>query len=132
MGDTVNLAARLESACKQYGTNILMAENTIECVRDEVVVREVDVVRVVGKSRPVRVFELVGEKGDVSREKTEELGIFHEALGHYRKREWDRALDLFKTLSDDPLAALYIGRSLKLKQNPPSEDWDHVAELVSK
>ena len=132
MGDTVNLAARLESAGRQYGLSILVGESTIERVKDEIVTREVDVVRVVGKDQAVRIFEPVGERGAVPAPELEKIQKFHEALSAYRGREWARAGALFESLAGDPLAAIYVDRCLRFAQNPPPSDWDGVFGLTLK
>jgi adenylate cyclase len=68
MGDTVNVASRLESANKQYGTHILMSEATYELVKDEFETREIDNIIVVGKSEPVRIFELLAPSGKIEKQ----------------------------------------------------------------
>jgi adenylate cyclase len=132
MGDTINLAARLEGACKQYGIGILAGEETASRVGESVVYREVDIIRVVGKKHPVRVFELIGEAGQVGAERLSLLRDFGAALDTYRRREWQEALKGFLALRDDPVAAVYAGRCRELLQSPPAEDWDGVFELKSK
>jgi adenylate cyclase len=132
MGDTVNLAARLESACKFYRVPLLAGESTFARVKDEIVGREVDLVCVSGKTRPVRIYELVGEKSQVSPDGIRAIEIYHRALQSYRDRRWDAAIEGFKTLAGDPLAGLYLDRCLRFEQNPPPADWDRVADLTTK
>jgi adenylate cyclase len=132
MGDTVNLAARLESACKQYQVSILVGESTFERVKDKIVGREVDWVRVVGKKRPVRIFELIGDIGNVAPDEAENVRLFHQALDLFRSRRWDDAIERFRALAGDPLAGIYLERCLSFKKDPPPGDWDHVFGLKTK
>jgi len=132
MGDTINLAARLEGACKQYGIGLLAGEGTVSRAGEAVVCREVDVIRVVGKKKSVKVFELIGEAGQVSPEQLSLLRDFGAALDSYRRREWQKALKGFLALKDDPVAAVYAGRCRELLISPPPGDWDGVFELKSK
>ena len=132
MGDTVNLAARLESACKFYRVPLLAGESAFARVKDEIAGREVDLVRVSGKTRPVRIYELVGEKSQLSPDGLRGIEIHHRALRDYRDRRWDAAIEGFKTLAGDPLAGLYLERCLRFKQDPPPADWDRVADLTTK
>ncbi len=132
MGDTINLASRLEGACKPYGVPILIGEVTYLQVKDEIVCREVDTLRVVGKSRPVRVFEILGEKGKVPAERLSDLEAFHRALETYKNKEWSSAQPLFEGLGEDALARLYADRCRGLIENPPADGWDGVFDLKSK
>jgi len=132
MGDTVNLAARLESACKQYSVSILAGEKTFDRVKDRMIGREIDLVRVVGKKQPVRIFELIAEKGVLPQEEIDQVRLYHQALELYRNRQWDEAVACFKKLAGDPPAGIYMDRCLSLKQNPPSSEWDGVTDLRTK
>jgi adenylate cyclase len=132
MGDTINLAARLESACKQYQVSILAGENTYGNLKDVLAAREADVIRVVGKQIPVRIFQIIGEKEKMTPLQLEKIGIFHQGLEAYRVRDWDRAMALFGGLTEDPLAAIYIDRCQNFKLNPPPEPWDTVYSLKVK
>ena len=132
MGDTVNLAARLEGACKTYGISILVGEETFNRIKEEFVAREVDRIRVVGKKKPVAVFEITGERGGVGDAELEKLRIFDLAREAYRRRDWEGARRLFERVEDDPLARLYEDRCRGLSQSPPPEDWDGVFDLKVK
>jgi len=128
----VNLAARLEGACKQYKVPILVGEQTCEKIKEEIVTKEVDIICVVGKKKPVRVFEIIGEKGEVSAGDLERNAHFQKALEVYRSRDWEKALTLFQKCKDDILANMYISRCQSLMQSPPPEGWDGVFELKEK
>ncbi len=132
MGDTINLAARLEGAGKQYRVSILIGENTYDLAKESVVAKEVDIIRVVGKDKPVRVYELVGEKGNVTEEQFERIKTFHDALKLYRDKRWDEAFHLFRRYEDDTLAEVYVDRIKRLKVNPPEADWTGVFDLTKK
>jgi len=132
MGDTINLAARLEGACKLYGIRTLVGEETYRRVQVEIAGREVDVIRVVGKTKPVAVYEILAEKAALTAEETSKLGLYGEARDAYKRREWDKAAAYFANLEGDPLAAVYKERCLALKQSPPAEDWDGAFTLKTK
>lgn len=132
IGDTVNLASRLEGACKQYQVPILVGEATFARVKEDIMTREIDSIRVVGKKKPVSVYEIIGEKGEVEETEVQRRRIFEEARDAYRRRDWETASVLFDKLDDDPLAKVYVTRCQSLRQSPPPEDWDGVFELKQK
>ena len=132
MGDTMNLASRLEGAGKVYGVSTLVGEETERRVRDEILAREVDVIRVVGKKQPIRVFELLGEKGTVPAEELEKAARFGRALETYRTQRFSEAAAMFEAIAGDPVAAVYAGRARKSAASPPPGDWDGVFELDNK
>jgi adenylate cyclase len=132
MGDTVNLASRLEGAGKLYRVSILAGEETYSGIKDAVVAREVDTIRVVGKKKPVSVYEIIGEKGRVGEAEIERLRIFARAQEAYRRREWEAAAALFTGLEGDPLAELYLARCREFTKSPPPTDWDGVFDLKHK
>jgi adenylate cyclase len=132
MGDTINLAARLESACKQYQVSILAGEGTYERVKDILAARQADILRVVGKQIPVRIFQIIGEKDKLAPAEIEKIDFFHQGLEAYRNQEWDRAIALFGKLTNDPLAAIYIDRCQNYRLNPPPRQWDTVHSLKVK
>jgi adenylate cyclase len=131
MGDTMNLASRLEGACKPYGVWTLVSEETRTRIGDAIVTRELDMIRVVGKKRPIRVFELVGEKDATPAAILEKTALFERGLDAYRKRDWDGAIESFGKLDDAP-ARVYIQRCRTFKDSPPPADWDGVFELRNK
>ena len=132
MGDTINLAARLESAGKHYGVSLLVGESTLAAAGDALVAREVDRLRVVGKTQPVRIFELIGERGDVPAPVLEGLSAFERLLESYRRREWDAVLTACQTLEGDPVAAVYASRCRQFLVTPPPAEWDFVFDLKTK
>lgn len=135
MGDSVNLGNRLEGANKDYRTNILLSEFTYERIKDEFMCMELDSVRVKGKTRPVRVYQLMGA-GALPAEKTAAIRYFQQGLQEYKNRRWDRAIEAFQTVTamDHSIQAaqVYIQRSLDLKANPPPPNWDGVYVMRTK
>ena len=104
IGDTVNLAARLEALNKQYGTRILIAGATEALARGAIETREIDLVAVAGKSEPIRIFELLAAQGRLSPEATARRERFAAALGAYRARDWPAARAGFEACAHDPTA----------------------------
>lgn len=135
MGDHVNLASRLEGLNKMYDTRVLLSEYTLAQIGDAFLVREVDAVRVKGKTRPVKIYELLARKEEAGelRGLVEE---FNEALACYKRRDWEGALDLFTAVRvrfpNDGPTAMYIERSRLLLEEPPGSDWDGVFTATSK
>lgn len=132
MGDTMNLASRLEGACKQYSVPILVGEKTFAHIKDDIITREVDLIRVVGKAQPVRVYEILGEKSELSSSLWDEISIFQQGLKMYREQRWDGAISLFRQSGDSPLVQLYVERIKTLKESPPSKEWKGVFDLKQK
>lgn len=135
MGDAVNLASRLEGITKEYGVGIVVGENT-KADAPEFVYRELDLVKVKGKDKPVAIFEPLGLVGQVDGNVLEEMKLYHQALRSYRKQEWDRAeLELFNLQKMSPQAKLYhvyTERLAYFRENPPGSDWDGVFVFKTK
>lgn len=136
MGDTVNTASRLEGANKQYGTRVLISEETQRLAQEWFETREIDRIKVVGKSEPVRVFELMGAIGALSAARSELKHFFESALQAYQERDWQLAQSSFEQClriepSDKP-SEVYLGRIRTLMTTPPARDWDGVWQLSSK
>jgi len=135
-GDSVNLASRLEGASKYYDTLILIGQRTAELAKNDVEVREIDLLRVKGKKEPVVVFELLARKGQVDEKKRRVVGVYLEGLAAYKARDFPAACAKFceaVTLdpSDGP-SRVYLERSTNYRQTPPSASWDGVYEMTSK
>ena len=134
MGDTVNLGSRLEGLTKQYGVDIIVNDRTAELVPD-FVFRELDLVRVKGKTEPVAIFEPLASRKDVSSSDLAELDKYNAALAAYRRKRWDTAENSFQMLkqrTDSLLYNVYLDRIERFRQEPPAEDWDGVFEHLSK
>lgn len=136
MGDSVNLAARLEGVNKQYKTFLMISEFTYQIVKNDVEVRELDLIRVVGKNESVRIYEVLGRKGEVSSDKTKAYKFFHKGLQLYRQQKWDEAAKYFahckKLLGKDGAAQVFFERCKMFKAEPPAENWDGVYQMISK
>jgi len=136
MGDTVNVASRLEGANKMFGTKILISESTHLAAQNDIEARELDFLRVEGKKLPIRVYELAALKGDLSPVKREAYSIFSDALRLYRARRFVEAraefLRVTSLLPDDRPSNLYIDRCDRFNRVPPPADWDGVFVMTSK
>ncbi|MBU3918244.1 adenylate/guanylate cyclase domain-containing protein, partial [bacterium] len=136
MGDTVNLAARLEGVNKQYKTYCMISEFTYEEVKESIEVRELDLIRVVGKNEPVRIYEVLGRKGEVNDEKLKAVKFFVKGLQLYRKQQWDEAKKYFahtnKLMKGDGTSNVFIERCNSYKEYNPGKDWDGVFQMMSK
>jgi len=141
MGDTVNLAARLESSAKQYGIYIQVANETYTPCKDKFTWRDLDFVRVMGKTEPAQVYELIAVAGKETEQDKTILKAYHEALELYRSQDWDKAKNAFKAA--DELEDMFPGRKTNpsrvymprcdhWKANPPGDDWDGIWTLTSK
>ena len=137
IGDGVNLAARLESACKQYHARILVSEHTVNALKGTYRLREVDLVVVKGKTEPVGVYELMDYHTDATYPRLRDaLAAFREGLAGYRGCDWGVAEQAFREVlamnPADRLAELYLERCAMLRENPPGDDWDGVWTLHAK
>ena len=124
MGDTVNLASRIESLTKEYGVDILVSEATRQ-VATEFAYCEIDRVRVVGKQAAVTLYH-------VTRSPSADALIMTAMLANYRQQNWAAARLSIEQLSNATLAACYRQRIDELQKNPPAADWDGVFSLTKK
>ncbi len=154
MGDEVNLAARLESAAKQYGAYIHICKNTIDQlieqkVNNQYIYRPLDIIRVVGKDEPVETFELLAYANDKDSSKLKKLcKLWEQARAAYLDMQWNKATELFtQCLAYEPHlperdpgsktcpSQVYIKRCKAYKQNPPAhagEKWDGIFTATEK
>ncbi len=137
IGDGVNLAARLESACKQYNASILVSENTFKKLKGTYRIRHIDDVIVKGKSKPAGVYEVLDYHSDKSFPNIMEvMGHFQEGRNKYTKGNFIEAIKSFKRAlklhPEDALSQIYIDRCRSLKENPPEGDWKGVWVMTSK
>ncbi|MBO20872.1 MAG: adenylate/guanylate cyclase domain-containing protein [Rhodospirillaceae bacterium] len=136
IGDGVNLAARLESACKAYAARILISEFTYQNLKGTYQARHVDEVIVKGKTKPVGVYEILDFHSPESFPNLMEVvGHFKEGRKHFVDGSWDQAIKSFKkSLSankNDKLSSIYVDRCRALKSNPP-KNWDGIWKFESK
>ena len=136
IGDTVNLAARLEGANKQYGTRVLVSGGTQLMLGDAFETREVDRLQVVGKSEPVRVFEVLSRRGELAEPQAQVRARFATGLAAYREQDWEEAKSAFEACraihAEDGPAKVFLERVSYLRENPPEGDWDGVWRLDKK
>ncbi len=136
IGDGVNLAARLESACKAYSAKLLISEYTVAKLKGTYQIRDVDNIIVKGKTEPVGVYEVLDYHTDDSFPNLmESVNHFKEARKHYSAGSWDKSIKSFKEClklnANDALSQTYIDRVEELKKNPPKK-WDGVLTMTSK
>ena len=137
IGDGVNLAARLESACKQYSARILISENTYRKLHGTYRIREIDRVIVKGKTEPVAIYEVLDYHTEASFPNLMEVVLyFKDGIAHYRQGNWQQAITSFsealKLHPGDTLAQLYIDRCEHMSSHPPAGDWTGVWVMESK
>jgi adenylate cyclase len=137
IGDGVNLASRLEGACKHYGARILLSELTHGKLKGVYRLREVDRVIVKGKTKPVAVFECLDyHDADSFPNLMETVGAFNEGLARYRDADFAGAGEWFeralKANPGDRVAARYRAQSRALLESPPPVDWDGTSVLTEK
>lgn len=139
LGDEVNLGARLESANKRYRTYLMISENTFREAKDFIIVRQLDIIRVMGKTEGVKVYELLGRKdgnSSIFMKDKELLKHYNKGIELYFKKEWDKAQQCFKkALEIDPKdgpSEVYYKRCAEYIVNPPPDDWDGVYVMTTK
>ena len=138
LGDSVNIAARLESITKVYGAKIIISSQTRRLINDEsILFREVDHIVVKGKEKAVRVFEVInGDDKEVQDKKRALIHFFHEGLQNFYSCNWDDSIHLFNQCltiyPDDAVSQMYIKRCNSFKEEPPPNNWDGVFRMTQK
>ncbi|MFH0845593.1 MAG: CHASE2 domain-containing protein [Pseudomonadota bacterium] len=154
MGDAVNLAARLEAGAKQYGMYTSLSEYTMETefinekgqkqkISDAIEARFIDEITVVGKSEPVKIFELCAMKGNLSEQEKELFRVFNKGMEYYQRTEWDKAIDYFKeSLKIERIpdgnttpSEVFLKRCEEFKITPPvppGAKWDGIYRMTKK
>jgi len=135
MGDSVNLAARLEGANKYYGSFVMLSEFTYELVKHRFFCREVDMVRVQGKDVPIRLYEVVEEMDKITEGQRRFVMLFSLAMATFRLMEFEKAAELFESCDKmapggDAASKLYYKRCAQLIEAPPPDDWDRVYDIA--
>ena len=141
MGDTVNLAARLEPAAKQYGIYIFVGENIYKASNDEYVFRFLDFLSVKGKNIPVKAYELIDKKEKIDQSSLELIETFENGLDYYFNQDWESALEFFEKSkllelefagrNTNP-SKVFISRCKHFIANPPVDTWDGVWRMNTK
>ncbi len=132
-GDTVNTAARLESANKMYGTTFMIGEDTAAKIGDRYVLRLLDRLVVKGRTNSLKVYEVAGRDGEVSDERVDHINSFHSALDLYFDRQFKDARIAFEALAEgDKAARVYVERCAMYEEVPPPDAWDGAFVATSK
>jgi len=138
IGDSVNLASRLEGANKFYGTNILVSDITVSELKNKPPrMREIDLIRVKGKDRPVAVHEVLGYHTEETFPNADDtIGAFADGLKKYRAAEWPQAIKCFeaalKANANDKPSTIYLDRCRHYLKAPPGKDWNGVWVMAEK
>lgn len=135
IGDSVNLASRLEGINKFYGTRITISQDTYKQVNGKFHTRMLDRITVKGKSHPVHIYELLAENGKLNKNAIAFYKIYEAGLQCYFAQNWDKAIAYFKkmlSLKEDKPASLMLERCEFFKKNPPPEEWNGVHEFAQK
>ena len=137
IGDSVNLSSRLEGANKQYKSNIMISDFTYTHVKSKVIVRELDLIQVKGKTEPVKVYELLGTTDMVMTENQKQaLEMYHEGLKLYRSRKWEEAIAYMQqaySLDESCyVAQIYTERANLYQLTPPPPEWNGVFIMTTK
>ncbi|MBI4776645.1 MAG: adenylate/guanylate cyclase domain-containing protein [Deltaproteobacteria bacterium] len=135
MGDSVNLGSRLEGTNKEYGTSVIISGSTYQNVKDLFLCRELDCIRVKGKTEPITIYELLGRLREGSTER-DLADRFHVALSLYKTRNFKESAekfeDIMKAYPQDNPSKLYLERCRQYLLQPPPEDWDGVFTMTHK
>jgi adenylate cyclase len=136
MGDTVNLASRLEGANKVYNSRLLVSEATASAAALDVEVREIDWIVVSGQTTPQAVFEIMGRQGALTPAQILLRTAYSEGLAAYRARHWEDARRRFaaalEAVANDGPSATFVKRIDSLLPEPPGNDWDGAWRLDQK
>ncbi len=141
LGDNMNLAARLEGVNKTYGTQVLISDTTEDIIHEDFrfYTRQLDMVRVIGKKKPVTIFQLSYSKEfktDLTVSEKELFKDYRQGLIHFRAKEWDKAEQMFsRVLSKNPEdgpSKVFVERCKKYRVTPPPANWDGVYKMETK
>lgn len=137
IGDTVNLASRLEGVTKMYGVQVILDEASLLKMKNPGRMRPIDLITVKGQTKPVAIFEALDHHNEESYPDLDKVLLLHEkAIAFYKKREWNSSLskfrEIFKLNPMDGPAQIYMSRILHYIEEPPEDDWDGVFEMKIK
>jgi adenylate cyclase len=133
IGDTVNLAARLESANTHYGTSVLASETTVAIAGNAFTWREIDLLRVKGRVQPVHVYEPLAAFGQENAQQTASASCYAQGLARWRARDFTGAAQSFAAAGDaDMPSRLFAERAKALAHDPPGPEWAPITTLDTK
>jgi adenylate cyclase len=137
IGDGVDISSRLEGVTKEYGCDIVLSEYTYERCHDKIWVRELDRIRVKGKTRPIRIYELIGDRHTPLSDQTQDLlDLYQAGREAYSAKDFQRAIRYFQKAQrlkkTDLAIATHIERATNYLLNPPPQDWDGVYTMTTK
>jgi adenylate cyclase len=133
MGDTVNVASRLEGANKYFGTTIMAAKSTFDRAATGFAWRELDSIRVQGRDEPVSIYEPLARHGEETPEQKVVAAAYGHALACWRRRDFAGCIAaLAPVAAADPPSAILSRRAKKFLAHPPAPDWDAVNTLEGK
>jgi adenylate cyclase len=141
IGDTVNLASRLEGITKQYDCEIIVSESTKKALKDRTPCQVVDMIKVKGKEQAIKIYspildEIESEPQACPTTKTYELHclseLSHEAFSHYLNKRWDLAINAYRRIPNENLRKKFIDRCEQFRNTPPPQDWDGATTLIAK
>ncbi|QQR60340.1 adenylate/guanylate cyclase domain-containing protein [Candidatus Uhrbacteria bacterium] len=136
IGDSVNLASRTESLCKEYGVQIIITKNTLDMLDESYITRELDSVAVKGKKEPVRIFQVLGMAGEVEDSHIKFAKQFETALNHYYGRNFTEAAaeceNLLQIKPDDLTTQHLLERCHIYQETPPPADWNGAWVMTKK
>jgi adenylate cyclase/guanylate cyclase len=133
MSDAVNLASRLEGANKFYGTTIIASEATVALAGDTFAWRELDAVRVKGRTQALKIYELVATAAQLTASQQAPLAEYARGLAHWRAGEFDLAAGCFeRTAKEDRPASIFLDRAKEQLGKAPGGDWDPIRTLQEK
>lgn len=138
LGDSVNLASRLEGQSKPYGVKLVIGQNTNEHVKDDYFTVELDYIAVKGKKEGIRIYTVIDESNIMRSKLFTDRELHHKMMSYYRSRSWDQAIAMCKTLTSSfggqmkDYYLMWIERCQELKRNDPGPNWDTVYRATSK
>ena len=128
IGDSVNLASRLEGLTKTYGSSIIISHDTYEHVQNEISCRVLDYVKVKGKAKPITIYEVMDEGDSIDAETSKIISLTETAFKQYRERRFSESIYTFETIlgisPNDFLSKMFIHRCLDYQRDEPPDDWD--------
>jgi adenylate cyclase len=136
IGDNVNLASRLESLTKFYGVQLIVSETMLKDLSKDIIAQELDLVRVKGKDKPVRIYTVYSPLNDNMGQRIEEIQAYNKGLKLYREKSFSEGEQCFSELAanynEQKLYSIYQERCASFMKNPPDEGWDGVFTHKSK